>query len=64
MEHQQGAAGRGNCAGFAEYPAQESGAAILPDTTQYWRDQLSDERARTAHRAEGLEEFSEGWAGL
>ena len=62
--HQQGAAGRGDCAGLAEHSAQEPGAAILPDTAQHWHDQLSGKRARTAHRAEGLEELSEGWAGL
>ena len=64
VEHQQGAAGRGDCAGLAEYPAQEPGAAIFPDTAQYWRYQLSGKRARAAHRAKGLEELSKGWAGL
>ena len=64
VEHQQGAAGRGDCAGLAEYPAQNPGAAILPDTAQHWRDQLSGKRARTARRAEGPEELFKGWAGL
>ena len=63
VEHEQGAAGRGNSAGLAEHPAQESGTAILPDIAQYWCHQFSYHRTRTARRAKGLEELPKGWGG-